>query len=346
MKKQFLFIVLLTIVLLDLGCKKSLTEPAPDNTQPGRRDYVWTVDTLKLPEGYSTVLSRMWGSSPEDVWAVGDAYSSQHCLWHYDGTQWKNDPTLRNIYPSAVWGTDKNNVWLANSNSTIWRFDGLTWIKYNDLVLLDYNTITIESIVGSSKNNIYGVGVAFHKNGKDYKGVLIHYDGVKWEFIQLPTIKILFAKIVYIRESNEYLLAGFDFENPYFYRLYRFINNKLIEIFNIQNKVIAFDEMGASNLVMVDKTLFSYYNGKLTEFKNLESTNIVGRLWVRNGKDFFTFTYDGIGHYNGIDLKTLFNKELNDVGLNTAYIFEKEVFFLFENSLTSVEFVVHGKLPN
>lgn len=342
---SFFPLVVAFLMLLNLGCKKSPTEVV-DNSQPGRRDYVWTVDTLKLPEGYSTFLTRMWGSAPDDVWLVGNAYSSQHCLWHYDGTRWKNDPTLRNIYPSAIWGTRKDNVWLANSNSSIWHFDGISWSKYNDLVLIDYNTIIIESIVGSSEDNMYGVGVALHKNGKDYMGVIIHFDGTKWEFIELPIIQILLAKIVYVKESNEFLLAGFDFQNPYYYRLYQLTNGKLNEIFNIQNKVIAFDEMGSSNLVMVDKTVYNYKNGKLTELRNFESTNIVGRLWVRNENDFFTFTYDGIGHYNGIDLKTLFNKELNDVGLNTAYIFEKEVFFLFENSLTSVEFVVHGKLPN
>ncbi|OGU31721.1 MAG: hypothetical protein A2057_00530 [Ignavibacteria bacterium GWA2_35_9] len=346
MKKQFLFIVLVTIVLINLGCKKSLTEPVSDNTQPGRRDYVWKVDTLKLPEGYSTFLTRMWGSSPEDVWAVGDAYSSQHCLWHYDGTQWKNDPTLRNIYPSAIWGTDKNNVWLANSNSTIWHFDGSTWAKYTDLVLKDYSRIILTNMVGTTKENIYGVGIAYHNNGQDYKGVITHFDGSKWKFIDVPANNILLAVIAYNQAANEFLISGVTDDFPYYYRLFQLKNDQLIERFRVDNKVIALDEMGASNLVMVDKTLFSYYNGKLTEFKNLESTNIVGRLWVRNEKDFFTFTYDGIGHYNGIDLKTLFNKELNDVGLNTAYIFEKEVFFLFENSLTSVEFVVHGKLPN
>lgn len=344
MKKLLFTVAIISFMLLNLSCKKSPTE-AIDSTQPGRRDYIWTVDTLKLPEGYSTFLTRMWGSAPDDVWLVGNAYSSQHCLWHYDGTRWKNDPTLRNIYPSAIWGTSKDNVWLANSNSTIWHFDGKIWAKYADLAIIDYNRIVIETIVGYSKNNIYGVGVAYHNNGRDYKGVITHFDGSKWILIEVPANNILFAVITYNQVANEFLISGVTGDFPYYYRLFQLKNDQLIEIFKVDNKVIALDEMGASNLVMVDKTVFSYKNGNLTEFHNFEGTNIVGRLWVRNEKDFFTFTYDGIGHYNGVDIKTLFNKELNDVGLNTAYIFEKEVFFTMENTLTSVEFVVHGKLP-
>ena len=65
MKKHILFVVLITIVLLNLGCKKTLIGPVQDI--PGRRDYIWTVDTLNYP--YNTIY-RIWGSSPTDVWAV------------------------------------------------------------------------------------------------------------------------------------------------------------------------------------------------------------------------------------------------------------------------------------
>lgn len=38
-----------------------------DNSPPGRRDYVLTIDTLNIP---FTTLQRIWGTSPQDVWAI------------------------------------------------------------------------------------------------------------------------------------------------------------------------------------------------------------------------------------------------------------------------------------
>jgi hypothetical protein len=57
----FLFFISLFIILI--SCDS--TEPT-DELKPGRRDYTWTVDTLKPPEG-RTLLSRMWGANANDV---------------------------------------------------------------------------------------------------------------------------------------------------------------------------------------------------------------------------------------------------------------------------------------
>lgn len=58
-------IFLVSIIILNT-C--DTTEPPKDEIEPGRRDYVWEVDTLEIPFTY---LHRIWGSSPNDVWAIG-----------------------------------------------------------------------------------------------------------------------------------------------------------------------------------------------------------------------------------------------------------------------------------
>ena len=57
---------ILVFILFVIGLWScNTTEPIEDT--PGRRDYVWTVDSLDAP--YDTYY-RMWVSSPSDVWCV------------------------------------------------------------------------------------------------------------------------------------------------------------------------------------------------------------------------------------------------------------------------------------
>ena len=64
--KKICYAIIINFVFLSLiSC--NTTEPV-DNIQSGRRDYEFTFDTVKVPFSY---LSRIWGTSPTDVWAVG-----------------------------------------------------------------------------------------------------------------------------------------------------------------------------------------------------------------------------------------------------------------------------------
>ena len=59
--KLFAFLTLLSLSLPQQSCN---TIDPTDDIKPGRRDYVWTVDTLV---GLNSPRFRMWGSSPSDV---------------------------------------------------------------------------------------------------------------------------------------------------------------------------------------------------------------------------------------------------------------------------------------
>jgi len=80
------FAIALALIVLSISCKKHPVEPKnteiPDTSSPGRRDYVWTADTL--PKDVYSLFS-LWGSSHNDVWAVGYGSSFDLGIWHYDG---------------------------------------------------------------------------------------------------------------------------------------------------------------------------------------------------------------------------------------------------------------------
>jgi hypothetical protein len=81
MKKLFLGFLTMTLLTLSTCSDNPITD---DTLQPGRRDYIWTIDTLKIPEGRS-YPTWMWGTNANNVWAIGSGYLNAYQIWHYDG---------------------------------------------------------------------------------------------------------------------------------------------------------------------------------------------------------------------------------------------------------------------
>ncbi|MDO8548583.1 MAG: hypothetical protein Q7S39_00325, partial [Ignavibacteria bacterium] len=83
--KNYLGVLPLGIALI-ISCNNNPFKPPDD--PPGRRDYTWTVDTLNIP---FTNLTRIWGSSPMDVWAIGPGGDANKTIYHFDGEKWGTD---------------------------------------------------------------------------------------------------------------------------------------------------------------------------------------------------------------------------------------------------------------
>lgn len=92
----------------------------------------WTLydgDYFKSQGNTVYPLKAVWGSSPEDVWAVGD----RGTIVHWDGVEWKkvespvNDQVLTDIY-----GTSANNIYAVafslTYQSKIIHYNGIKWI--------------------------------------------------------------------------------------------------------------------------------------------------------------------------------------------------------------------------
>ena len=141
-------------VAINMSCHDLGT--APEELKPGRRDYIWTVDTLKSPDGYF-YPSRIWGSASNDVWLACTGSPSTNLLWHFDGTRWSRDSTPRLINPSALWGFSGSDVWLGNSGNVFWRYNGLEWYKFSDVTPPSgFDRTTIEGIWGTIPERCMG----------------------------------------------------------------------------------------------------------------------------------------------------------------------------------------------
>jgi hypothetical protein len=162
---------------------------------------------------------------------------------------------------------------------------------------------------GTTPNEIYAVGFAQKENG-EYKGIIMHYDGKNWKQVSIPDLIVIFAKIFYNPETDEYIMFGFVnetgeniiylFDRKSLKEIARYQNS--IELSKVENKIYLND--GTQRIYRYDKTKFNL-------FKDFTGTNYGGRMWGRSEIDFFTDNRDGIGHYNGTDLVTVFKRFSN-----------------------------------
>lgn len=328
-------------LILQLSCS-SPTDPN-DNIQPGRRDYVWTLDTIPVA---NSVMKDMWGSSPTDIWICGDGWDRLQSLWHYDGANF----TPYNEYivsATSIFGFAKNNIWMATSSGWIYHYNGVEWKRDTILTMAGYDGVVIVQLCGTAPNNIYAVGMAVSLD--DYRGVIARYDGSKWTYLNIPKVNANFTMIEYDESLNIYLIRGINFDNvgtPE--RLYILRNNIIINEIYAGTKGLYLGTIANRVYVFGDKKIYKYNGSSLELFFDLSKTNYLGRVSGRTEKDFFCNTSDyvddltGIGHWNGKDLATLYESKFKTY---RTLFFENEVIFLGGNYYNEdINVIIKGKL--
>lgn len=342
----FLILIITLFITSFLFSCKSPTAPGGGGTNlpPGRRDYTWTADTIKIVDALS--LNRIYGITPTDVWVTGVSSWTATTIWHYDGNRWGCDSIPRNISPWAVIGFSSNEVWIGNANSTIWKYDGSQWQLFGTYNVSGYDQVVIQNFDGLSGNNIYGVGyAAIYGNTNNYEGIIMHYDGTNWSFVNIPSGRVAFGDVKIDGNSGDLVLEGTDYDSTgWISKIDVWDGKSLKEIYSgipyanvgrIQNQVY----------VTIDGKVYNYNNGQLILFKDLSGEGAVGKLWCgRSESDFFMWSAaGGIGHYNGNNFKILYKFNPN-MEIGGGYIFEKDVFFLVYDPNTGNNIIVHGKL--
>jgi hypothetical protein len=145
---------------------------------------------MPLPARDERVLVDVFGTSPQDVYAVGyfDASAnfrraapktaslrrlSEGLILHYDGTEWAEAvPVAAGLAFTGVWASAPNDVFVvgsANEAAAIYHFDGAGWSPMTAPPvgpLLD--------VWGFSASDVYAVGA----------GTMLHFDGQAWNEVQ------------------------------------------------------------------------------------------------------------------------------------------------------------------
>jgi hypothetical protein len=331
-------ILVISLILLNISCSRQITEPIDDAT-PGRRDYVWTVDTITTDPFVN--VSRMWGSGSNDLWTVG------YYLHHFDGTFWS---LIKGFYPSAIFGFAQNDVWAVcnGKKAQFFHFDGQQWSLFSGIYNSDSSYMCFNNIWGDAPNNIYAVGFS-QPSSTEYKQLILHYDGKKWSTVSAPDMRFI---IYDVRVSGNKLIFTGSNEETYA------STYKVLEFDGVSFKGLysGTDDAEMSSIYStiyfyIGKKVYQYHNGYLHLYKDWNSINYIGGFWGRSEKDVFVGTVDSAGcyainHYNGDNIMTLITMWGKRIGFYNCQLYEKEVAFLGCDYNSGVTFCIHGKLPN
>ena len=129
------------------------------------------------PSGTANYLYGVWGSSDNDVWAVGMFGT----ILHYNGTAWSTVMTSGTAnYLYGVWGSSDNDVWAVGMFGTILHYDGTAW----STVMTSGTANYLYGVWGSSDNDVWAVGMF---------GTILHYDGTAWSTVTSGTANYLYG---------------------------------------------------------------------------------------------------------------------------------------------------------
>jgi len=349
-----LLIVLVGTSLILCSCHNNPMNAEPE---PGKRNYVWELDTLNMPMNY---ISSVWGAAPDNVWAIGHGGTQDDRLLHYDGAQWSTY-TKETIWCSGLilYGFSEYDVWMGGgagwlaSGAGIWHYDGVEW-KQNYVYSIDedYWDITVEDIWGTSPNDIYACGIIVFDDGKNgiFRGFALHYDGKNWREIARADFNSQFLTIRK-EDDNVYVFSyGINYETgDGDLEFHQVKGNELRQIFSKKESEINWAGLSSINSkvnFIIENDVFQYKNKKFTKFISIDSEKFYWNICGRHEYDIFIAMSDGIAHYNGTDIEYIYrfpSERMSIIG--QPLILEKDIFYgIWCTDTQFYNIVLHGTL--
>lgn len=334
------FLFFISLFIISISCDS--TEPT-DELKPGRRDYTWTTDTVKIP---FKKLTRIWGSSPTDVWAIGSGGGLDQAIWHYDGISWKTDYISRGIGPDCIFGFSASDVWIAGGEGKIWHFDGIEWTFNHEFKKNGY-AISFSDLWGEAYNNIYAVGYA--DSSETRKAIILHFNGNQWIEKKIPNINTGLVRIRKDQSIGKYYLDGLGGSSTIIVSLFKYDGNSSLTKIYESNYSIATNSITQKLLNAVYFVIgykINKYDGKhFNEIININEPQFGSQIWGRTLKDIFLRMFDGLAHYNGENVQYLFNYNTNSgISIIDAVLFDNEIFCLAIDWNKDQNIIYRGKL--
>jgi len=130
-------------------------------------------------------LRGIWGTSPDNLWVVGQNGTILHSVSRGGVVEWESVPSPVDYDLYAVWGSGPTDIWAVGGPGTyqsragaIRYYNGPEGLKWYEVLQSCWTcpNITNEAAVlkgvwGSASNDIWAAGT---------RGELIHWDGTSW----------------------------------------------------------------------------------------------------------------------------------------------------------------------
>ncbi|MEA2746544.1 MAG: hypothetical protein QOI41_687, partial [Myxococcales bacterium] len=149
----------------DAGCDAA--DPSCTTKVVSCADVAWCIVPTTVSPFY--VLTAVWGSGKDDVWAVG----SGGTIVHYDGTAWSpSNSGMTNTF-NAVWGSGPGDIYVVSGNSAILHGSGVgggpasaaMWTLLP--AQIDFGSSSIHAVWGSSASDVRIGGSSYSYSDPD-----------------------------------------------------------------------------------------------------------------------------------------------------------------------------------
>ena len=168
------------------------------------------------PQFTETSLLHLCLSSPRTVYsALAMPLALTSCCWPI-GNSSQHVPGGTSSQLTDLWGSAPDDIWAVGYNGTTVHFDGVAWTEVDNPVDED-----LMAIWGISPIDVWAVGggqikerVAGRPESRD--GVVIHWNGDRWETVERPTDGPLQA--VWGEQPHEIWAAGSVWRRPEVFR--------------------------------------------------------------------------------------------------------------------------------
>lgn len=244
-----------------------------------------------MNSGTTEWLGGVWGSSSSDVFVVGDCG-----VLHYDGDVWHTMDSGISYRLNGVWGSSESDVFVVGQGGTIYHYDGNMWTEMESGITLTYN---LNGVWGTSPNNVFAVS-----NHWDSDGIILHYNGQYWSQMKSVTDRYLYG--VWGSGPNDIFVVGsygtiMRYDGSRWSMMDSGTTNALRSVWGSgPNDVFAVGELGT----------IRHYDGE-------QWTAMLGfwglyGVWGSSGSDVFAvggesgaFTSTSIRHYNGSEWREM-----------------------------------------
>lgn len=352
MKPKQTMLLLFLIPLLFARCDTA--EPPGDTLQPGRRDYVWAIDTISSGS-FQTYLTSIWGSSSNDVWICGFDSDRSKSIMHFDGGKWSTAQNIPlqsyAISPNIVEGVDANFCVIVGGAKYLNQQPPPTY--YDSAMIMKYinGAWNVKSIGGI--NELWSLSVLSRDNFfvGDRMGNVLRFTGSNFEKYRLGARDNPVIILEALSAQEVYAITYYEKNSPTSYYNGYFLYN-----FNGSSWTLLDSNISSTNynrtsiptyIKGIGRTLygcgdigFVKKNGNMWE---IITPGIYGQFGGTNEKNIFLGNQDfGVMHYNGQDWYRF--EQLPWLPYSGVTVFSNAVFLIASDG--SKTFIVKGRLPN
>lgn len=344
MSKIVLLVIILFMAISVLSCDDN-----PVSAGFKDRDITWEKIYLDLEEDeYIELFYRSWGNSPESMWLIADCSDYKKNLWRKRKIWWYSVFDRENrMTPDAIWGSAENDVWIYSSDESLHHFDGEVWSKFCDISYKNYDAIGIQNLWGTSSSNIFAVGFAEGNQGNKREAVIIHFNGVSWNFLDIPEFPYSFISIFYDTSESIYIINANDFINSPLSHVYTLsmedttlteihTSKRWADLHYVNKEVYIGDDQDSKRVI------YEYVDNQMKLKYDFTGTLYEGAMLGHSDQDFFCYNDRGITHYNGENFEIVYPLEYGMMPFSAPLLFENEVYFFCANRTSRESFILKG----